>query len=156
MLLRELSDGRLVDCLLSGSAFVAVRKPENPAPRSEENIVDIAMSCAVETLAAVQATVEATRGSNLDREHGIEIEGMICRAQGKLSLLQVALSEACRVNRPAEMVAPRDGQEDKPANGPTYRRAEHPRSNGSEQTGNRLLTEEASGGILTGILGRVR
>src|ERR1700722_15987255 len=34
MLLRELADPRLVDCLLAGSVFVAIRKPENPAPRS--------------------------------------------------------------------------------------------------------------------------
>jgi hypothetical protein len=119
MLLRELADHRLVDCLLSGTAFVAIRKPENSAPRSGEDVVDIALSCAVETLAAVQATVEAIKGSDLDQERCIEIEGFICGAQRKLSLLQVALSEGCRVNGRAEVVMPRDEREDKITSGQT-------------------------------------
>lgn len=106
MLLRELPDHRLVDCLLSGSPFVAIRKPESPAPRSEADIVDVAFSCAMETLAAVQATVEAIRGSILDRKRGVEIEASICRAQDKLSLLQLALSEAGRVDRQQTLAAP--------------------------------------------------
>jgi hypothetical protein len=156
MLLRELPDPRLVDCLLAGSAFVAIRKPESHVPRSGADVVDIALSCAMETLTAVQATVEAIRGSCLDRERGVEIEGIICRAQEKLSLLQVALSEAGRTNRLVETVAPLDGHADKTTARQTYGRAEHPKSNGSEQTGSRLVSEEASGRLLTGVLGLVR
>jgi hypothetical protein len=113
MLLRKLADSRLVDCLLADSTFVAIRKPEIPVPQSGEDLVDIALSCATETFLAIQATIEAVRGSGLDRKRGIEIEGSICRAQQKLSLLQVVLSEAGRVKQLAEVVPPGDERDDK-------------------------------------------
>ena len=59
-----------------------------------------------ETPDAVQAAVEGSRGSFLDRTRGIEIEESIRRAQQKLSLLQVALSEVCHLTRMPETEVP--------------------------------------------------
>jgi hypothetical protein len=151
MLLRELADSRLVDCLLSGSAFVAIRKPEVRAPRSGEDVVNLALSCAVETLSAVHATVDAIRGADLNREREIEIEQFICRAQRNLSLLQVALSEARRKQAPTEELASRDDQTGKiPVDHPNrYVERRAPRS---EHPRNKPLVNGVSTRSLAGIL----
>lgn len=156
MLLRELPDHRLVDCLLDGSPFVAIRKPESAVPQSGDDVVNIAFACAMETLTAVQATVEAIRESVLDRKRGIEIEEIVCRAREKLSLLQVALSEAGRTTQLAETVGRLDEAADQSVKDRTYARQERPGSNAYEQIGSRPLTEQASGRLLTGIFGPVR
>jgi hypothetical protein len=156
LLLRELPDPRLVDCLLAGSGFAVIRKPESFTPRSGADIMDLALSCAVETLTAVRATVEATKGSCLDRERAIEIEGSVCRAQEKLSVLQVALAEAGRTDLLAEIVAHQDGHTDKPAPCRPNGRAEQPGANQPGQTVTRPLFEDVTGRLLTGVLGPVR
>ena len=156
MLLRELADPRLVDCLLAGSVFVAIRKPENPAPRSGKDVVDIAMSCAVDTLTAVQAIVEAVRGSGLDRERGLEIEGFVSQAQRKLSLLQVVLAECGRVNGPPEAMAPDNEQEGKTVQGRSHRRTEKSGSGSLEPAKNEPPIDEASVRFLASAPGRIQ
>ncbi len=151
MLLRELADPRLVDCLLAGSSFVAIRKPETPAPRPGEDVVNLALSCAADTLTAVQAAVDAIRGSELDRERGIEIEEFICRAHRNLSLLQVALSE--RGKGPPESLA---GQAIAAAEKPTARLTEQRASARLEPTQNKLRMNGVNARSLEEMLGRAQ
>src|ERR1019366_2621166 len=96
MVLRELVDSRLVDCLLVGTGFRGLRQPDAPAPRSDGDLTGLALSCAIETLNAVRATIGALQGRHMDRQNGIKIETIICDAQRELSSLQLALLDACQ------------------------------------------------------------
>ena len=96
LLLHELEDPRLVDCLLSGTEFQALRKTSTFGAHSDRDVIEIALSCALKTLNAVQATVQAITCSGFDRENSMQIETTMGHAQHELSMLQFALSEVDR------------------------------------------------------------
>jgi hypothetical protein len=90
-LVRQLADPRLIDCLLSGTEFHAMRKPARPESHSNQDVAEIAMSCALKTLSVVQVTIHSLRRHKLDRETGVQIGAIVSLAQHELSTLQSAL-----------------------------------------------------------------
>jgi hypothetical protein len=102
ILLRELADTRLVDCLLAGTDFQVLRRPADPTPESDRDITEIALSSGARTLAAVGATLDGLGQRGLDRERVIHIESMICDAQQELQALKAALVLFCERDQATE------------------------------------------------------
>jgi len=95
MLLRELADRRMVDCLLAGTEFHALRRPAEAISKPDGDVTELALSSGMLTLSAVRAVCDVLRNRDLDRERAIQIENLILQAQKELSSLQVALLSAC-------------------------------------------------------------
>jgi hypothetical protein len=104
ILLRELPDTRLVDCLLAGTDFQVLRKPADPSQDSDRDITEIALASGARTLAAVGATLDGLGHRGLDRALVIHIEAMICDAQQQLQALKAALA---RIGERAPPTEPR-------------------------------------------------
>jgi hypothetical protein len=104
ILLRELPDTRLVDCLLAGTDFQVLRKPADPSQDQDRDITEIALSSGARTLAAIGATLDGLGHRGLDRALVIHIEAMICDAQQQLQALKAALA---RIGERAPPTEPR-------------------------------------------------
>ena len=93
ILLRELDDRRLVDCLLEGTRFHATVHAEGAAPVPAEEALRLVLSYAAETLSVVRATIDMSRTGGMDRRLSVEIEYTFLRMQQELVQLRESLSE---------------------------------------------------------------
>jgi len=94
VLIKELADPRLVESLLKGTGFRGLRVTAAGSRRPEREVLDIAMSCALESLNIVRVTMDALKNHDLGRDKSLEIEGIISHAQNELSSLQLALVDS--------------------------------------------------------------
>ena len=93
ILLRELDDRRLVDCLLEGTRFQATVQVEGASAIPAEEALRLVLSYAAETLSVVRATIDMSRSGGMDRRHRGEIEYTFLRMQQELVHLRESLSD---------------------------------------------------------------
>jgi hypothetical protein len=101
MLLRQLDDWRLVDCLLDGTTFHVIRQQDLDAGGMNDDVLTVALACATDTLDAVRTTLDASRKGAVPGDDRARIDHMFLRIQIELQRLRELLTRG----RPRERLS---------------------------------------------------